>query len=137
MTTKYTLQDALAFVAITGHKKFLHIHTRIALTPDLVSFQVEDLNQPMYQLTAEGWKLAQQSRFWKAHSQLASMGFLVDVARRNKPGHVSYKYTEETKRCAFTGKHGRVYASMEQNEAGNWSWKMALIGEHRNGVERG
>lgn len=113
MATKYTIMNALAYVAITGRMKYLPIRTRIDLTSELVGFQCQDLNKPFHFLTEAGERLARQSRMWKAHQHLTEMGFKVRATDGHRPRYISYEHKDDPERWAFTGGHGRVYANPE------------------------
>lgn len=137
--SKYTLMSALAFVAITGNKKGLHMQTRLALhdytrlNPDFGKAGW----QPMYSLTDEGRELARQSRMWKAHEHLIKMGFTLRKRGRQTTRHLSYvQYDDHGERWAHTGSHGSVYAAMEKHRDGNWAYKTEKVAEFRNGIEK-
>lgn len=139
--SKYTLANALAYVAITGCKRALHINTRCemnaycTLEPYTVKIGDEAYTLHRYQLTEEGWALAKTSRLWKAHEQLTELGFKVQADRRPKPYHISYtKWLDDLNRTddAFTGAHGRVYAQ-DHAAGGERPWEYKMIGTHKNG----
>lgn len=142
MASKYTLANALAFLAITGSKRALHIDTRVSMIgyTKLEEYQLSygDDSEPMTfhreVLTEEGLELAKTSRLWKAHQQLVSLGFQVDSNRRQKPYHISYnRWLDDQNRplSAFTGAHGRAYA--QEEDAAERRWEMKQVGIHKNG----
>lgn len=109
-----TLANALAFVAITGHKNGLHMNTRISMSADLVDLKPHTVDYgsgPMtlhrYVLSEEGQKLAETSKLWKAHAALVAMGFRLEQrragARRYKPGFLSYSHPEHMERGSKRG----------------------------------
>lgn len=82
MTTKYTLQDGLAFVVITGTKRFLTWRTSVAM----IGYEDLDLETVRNVVNEEGMELARRSRIWKAHEHMLSLGFTADRdRRRNTP----------------------------------------------------
>lgn len=139
--SKYTLANALAYLAITGGKRALHINTSIAMHPyhELEEYKVrygddmEPLTLHRYKLTEEGMELAKTSRLWKAHQQLTEMGFKVQGDRRMKPYHIPYtRWTDDVRDDAFTGAHGRVYAQDHAAKTEK-AWEFNMIGQHKNG----
>lgn len=129
-TTKYTLQDALAYVAITGGKRSLTVDTRISLYPYLNDL---DVNTLTYTLNEEGRTLAFRSRLWKAHEFLFNRGYRLETHRKTRLSHLTYVLRDEdgkVVRTAFTGRHGSVYE--DQNE-GMRSWEFKLTQKFRNG----
>lgn len=145
MASKYTLANALAYVAITGSKRALHIDTRVAMLgyTELQEYQMsfgadqEPLTLHREVLTEEGLELAKTSRLWKAHQQLVGLGFELQADRRTKPYHIAYRrWNEEAQRGedAFTGAHGRVYAQ-DRKANPERPWEFGMIGTHKNGAE--
>lgn len=137
--SKYTLANGLAYVAITGGKRCLHINTSIALNEYLVwepyTVQIGDESYELhrYKLTEEGLELAKTSRLWKAHQQLVELGFKVQSDRRMKPYHIPYtRWTDDVRDDAFTGAHGRVYAQDHAAKTER-AWEFAQIAQHKNG----
>jgi hypothetical protein len=125
MTTR-TVQNALAYIAITGKTRHLHIGTMVAI----ISFERLDIPTMRHVLTDEGQKLAERSPLWRAHQKLLAMGFEVDRSRKASPRFISYIHPEQhtTKtgkafwRTAFTGKHGTAYAEQPSDETAS-GWK--------------
>ncbi len=143
MTTKYALNQGLAVLAIFGdiHGHGIHINTRIAMSdhytrePYNVTIGEETFELHRYKLTEDGWSRVRQSRLWKAHQHLLSLGYRVE-SRRGRcytPRHISYIESDDPKtgRTAFTGGHGRVYM---QADSRRFSHEMTA--EFRNGEER-
>lgn len=142
MASKYTLANALAFLAITGTKRNLHIDTRIAMLgyTELQEYQVsygddmEPLTLHREVLNEAGWELAKTSRLWKAHQHLLSLGFTVEADRSHKPYFITYsQYLDDQDRriTAFTGAKGTVYA--QDPAATEKRWETNLIATFKNG----
>jgi hypothetical protein len=140
--SKYTLANALAFLAISGGKRNLHIDTRIAMHgyTELQEYKMsfgddqEPLTLHREVLNAEGWALAKTSRLWKAHEQLLGLGFEVEKERSHKPYFITYRrYLDDQDRVitAFTGAKGTVYA--QDPDATEKRWETNLIATHKNG----
>lgn len=107
MTSKYTILNALAYVAITGSQRGLTHRTRWAIQ-HLVQMNISPTG-PLYILTDEGRELLPQSRFWKAHLYLLEQGFTHNPRYRETLRFVSYYHTEDDNRSAFTGSTGAVF----------------------------
>lgn len=143
--SKYTIQNALAFLAITRSLRGIHINTRIALNGyyDLEEYQVrygkdeEPLTLHRYALTEAGWALARKSRLWKAHEQLVGLGFKVEdgIRTRHTPRYISYRqWVGDAERSAFTGSSGYAYAQDLSIPKGEKGWyNHEKIGQHLNG----
>jgi hypothetical protein len=78
MTTKYTLQDSLAYVALTGSTAGLRTSTRQTAQPYF------ERRGAKPKLNAAGRALAQRSRYHKAAMDLQEKGFSVDDAQPGK-----------------------------------------------------
>lgn len=110
-----TLANALAYVAITGSKRNLHINTHIAIGR-FTEFNIQKFSAH-YTVSAEGMDIARKSPLWRAHERLLSLGFQVTNRFKNTPRFIHYAHPElvkdargrEVKRTAFTGRHGRTY----------------------------
>jgi len=111
VTTKYTLQDGLAFVVITGTKRFLTWRTSVAM----IGYEDLDLETVRNVVNEEGMELARRSRIWKAHEHMLSLGFTADRdRRRNTPRFIYYK--------AEDGRHGFISkGSVWVSPANKWS----------------
>ena len=142
MATKYTIQDALAYIAVTGDRRGLHIGTRIELHEFVVFRDIDTVLDEVkstgerarwYELNSSGEERARKSRLWKAHCQLAEMGFTPAAHRPHKPGFILYTHKTDGGRTAFTGKHGRAYAEMSFREDKGYWTGMEQVGAHRNG----
>lgn len=142
MAFKYTLANALAFLAITGSKRNLHIDTRIAMHgyTELEEYQVrygddmEPLTLHREVLNEKGWELAKTSRLWKAHQHLLSLGFTVDANRTHKPYFITYSQwlaDQERSITGFTGAKGTVYA--QDPAATEKRWETNLVATFKNG----
>jgi hypothetical protein len=142
--SKYTLQSALAFLAITRSTRGLHINTRIAMHGyyELEEYQVsygsdsEPLTLHRYKLNEAGWELAKKSRLWKAHQELVDLGFKIDsgINDRHTPRYIHYsRWLDDQERSitAFTGAHGRTYA--QQPDATEKRWEHKMLTKHLNG----
>lgn len=124
--SKYTLSAALAYIAITGRKRGLHMSTRLAVL-DYTNLNLE--GPSFYELTEEGWEIAKTSRLWKAHEHLTSLGFVHDTrVRRETPRFVHYHHKDVPERSAWTGKHGRAYWASEGE-----TWASDNSKQFRNG----
>lgn len=99
MINKYTHQDALAYVAITGSTKALHERTLRA-----VKREIEKDDAGRYKPKKEVRPTAQKSRLWKAHAWLTEKGF--SLADFTGPGELEYS---KRGAHAVTGRHGAVY----------------------------
>lgn len=106
MTTKYTEQDALAYVMITGTTKALHESTLKAIKPSIREAKDGRIELKDVQDTAKAMK----SRLWKAHAWLEGQKYSLNEF--TGPGQLVY-----TKRGARaeTGRHGAVF--VRGNEA--------------------
>ncbi|AFU88255.1 hypothetical protein CcrColossus_gp385 [Caulobacter phage CcrColossus] len=98
-TTPKTLSRALAYLAITGAQRGLHTNTRIAmygyysLVPTEVQIGDHILTLHKDKLNEAGWKLARESKLWRAHEKLVEMGFEYKERRgRQKPNFLSYEH---------------------------------------------
>jgi len=140
--SKYTLANALAFLAITGGKRNLHIDTRIAMHgyTELQEYQVrygddmEPLTLHREVLNEAGWELAKTSRLWKAHEQLLGLGFELVKEATHKPYFIRYRQwlsDQDREITAFTGAKGTVYA--QDPAATEKRWETNLIASHKNG----
>lgn len=98
MTTKYTLQDSLAYVELTGSTAGLRTATRQTAQPYLQRRSAKP------RLTPAGKVLAHRSRYYKAAQALAEKGYtIVDAA----PGRAVFRNPAED-RVAFVDRKGRA-----------------------------
>jgi hypothetical protein len=122
---KHILARALAYVAITGGKRGLHIWTRIAIGP----YVKMSMTAPYHDKVDEaGMALARTSRLWKAHEELLALGFHYKVSRSPGMRHLSYEPDEGPDRFAFTGGHGKTYLAPPDKP-----YSAQLLTKHRNG----
>lgn len=124
------LNESLAYVAITGDKKFLHMNTRIKL----LEYTFVSNGLRVYEVNDAGLAKAITSKTWAAHQFLTAQGFKLNSDRRHSPRFISYSALDlsETKsgkpfaRAAFISKGGRVYMDMPDDSTGS-GWRMQFI----------
>jgi len=120
MTTKYTKQDALAFIAISGTTRGLTVNTRIAVT-DGYDY---DLKLGKHVVNDQGRHAANRSRIMKAHLFCLSLGFRVNRQRTCKKSFICYIHTDDTIRTTAFHCAGRVYVGRSTTE---------MVAEFKNG----
>lgn len=121
------LDRALAFIAISGTKRGLHLNTRMKLDTDLATYEMEPTFRHV--VTEKGMELARRSRLWKAHEDITARGFSLRSDRKHTLGHLSYhKFDESTGKfvCGFVSKSGTVYVDDERGRA-------KIVAEFKNG----
>ena len=124
------LNESLAYVAITGNTKFLHVSTRIKL----LEYTFVSRGLRVYEVNDAGLAKAITSKTWAAHQFLTAQGFKLNSDRRHSPRFISYSALDlsETKSgkafagSVFMSKGGRVYMDMPDNSTGA-GWRMQFI----------
>jgi len=128
------LANALAYVAIVGHKKSLHGSTRVKLI-DYTELARSDDYSRLYNLNAAGMELAQTSQVWKSHQALIAAGFRYSARLRATPSFIHYEHQDpsQTKsgksffRAAFIGKNGRAWTDQPDDATGSgWNMKEGI-----------
>jgi hypothetical protein len=148
MTTRATLANALAYIAITDSVKYLRSETFCACM-NYYTFKAAGEPGPFYTLTEEGRALADTARLWKAHAHLVGMGFKLDARARHKPGLIWYEHPEAVRatlapsygpgasqkkgRLGFATRRGSAYADIPSKETRS-GWKCAKVATFKNGA---
>lgn len=126
MTTKYTLLDGLAHVAITGWMSGLGSSTRTALI-EHTRLRAEMGDGGLYELTEHASELVRQSRHWKAHLHLTEeLGMQLRRDRRATKRFKSYHDPENPDRRSFVS-NGNVYVENPETR------RTELVRSFRNG----
>jgi len=128
--TMRTTENALAFIAITGSAKYLHVNTRIAITR-LERFNVETCR---HEVTNEGMILARSTAMWRAHQRMLALGFRLAANYNHKPSFILYRHPEMVctpdgrpfERSGFIGHKGHAYADLPSTESRH-GWRSQLL----------